>query len=133
MRHWLICGLLVFCGACSGDAGGPPTPNPDTSVFLFDQSVLPLDQQLTPNDQSTTPNEGGADAPKACASWSEWSCKEERDLLCSATCGTALISCTNGGVCQCGVVSTGPCEGVFSGSSPCEVCQNALAGGCCAP
>ena len=122
-----IMALALFAAACSGSAGGP---KPDDAA-----SDAPFNFDLTTDaDLSITLADRSVDAPlPACARWTEWSCQEEVELLCTATCGTKLISCTNGGVCQCGAVATGPCEGVYTGSSPCEVCQNALAGGCCAP
>lgn len=131
MRRWITLVALGGCVACAGDFDEPPVGDSaaDSPAITFD--VRGPDAR---RDQGLPPADLRVDqGPPPCSLWSQWSCQEEQELLCTATCGTKLISCTNGGVCQCGAVATGPCDGVFTGSSPCEVCQNALAGGCCAP
>lgn len=141
----LACTLLL--AACSGDGIATP-PLADGPTVRFD--VISRDRGPTPDtgkpkelgpaadaashdgagkvDQTVAPGDGGGGG---CSNYSAWTCKVATGTtLCTSTCGSDELACTNGGICQCGI-GFGPCKGTYSGASPCDVCRAAWLGGCC--
>jgi hypothetical protein len=146
-RNWAWATALLLC-ACEGDLGSDLGPNPDTWYPdlppAADTSVtgpeaaadLPATADAQQGqDQSSTPVDSGPtpDAPRPCASWSNWTCQTDAVYLCKATCtvgGQTLgLNCVSSGNCVCGV-SVSPC-GPYAYTQPCDACKAAVQQGCC--
>lgn len=143
---WLVI-VALATSACAADMS--PLDAPAGDRFAWDAS--PPRDQGSPGDGPVGIDAQPADArtadaqtadrgpavddggPDPCAVWSAWTCDLDPVLLCRATCpaGPQQLSCINSGACVCGV-STGPC-GTFSAAEPCDVCRQAVEGGCCNP
>ncbi len=142
-------GTLGLGGLGCGDDGGGSLPASDQStlrsdVIASDTHVADSGSALAdaagdagpPREDSGEPSADGglaADSttPTGCNLYSNWSCKVGQGaLLCITRCGPDELTCTNGGVCQCGI-GLGPCKGTFSASTPCDVCRKAWLAGCC--
>jgi hypothetical protein len=150
----LVLALALITAGCGDDGINSPA-DPDQSVLRFDvltPDVLAADTgggakeaggpADAAGDAGTSNKDGGkpspdgglaADSatPTGCNVYSNWSCKVGQGaLLCITKCGADELTCTNGGVCQCGI-GLGPCKGVYSGATPCDVCRKAWLAGCC--